>query len=179
MFPNVINILLIYTALIFSPGVRNYSIINIWFKNIKTYHLLRPFSCITIEGSFYRKNHEFMRSTLYDWTHWSNFLSSLDQRKIYVALYCCCCRMHKLRSTGILRRLNTNVDTQLPKNEASFDISMDFISVAPIFGILAVGMMGAISVLLLEFGLYKMKPIITRQCTNMQRYWKSINIYME
>jgi hypothetical protein len=70
--------------------------------------------------------------------------------------------MHKLRSTGILQRLNTNIETQLPKNEISFESGMDFMSVAPIFGILAVGMIGAISVLLLEIGLQKMKSRISK-----------------
>jgi hypothetical protein len=72
------------------------------------------------------------------------------------------CRMHILRSTGILQRLNTNIETQLPKNEISFESSMDFTSVAPIFGILAVGTIGAISVLLLEFGLHKKKTRISK-----------------
>jgi hypothetical protein len=71
--------------------------------------------------------------------------------------------MHKLRSTGILQRLNTNIETQLPKNEISFDSSMDFMSVAPVFGILAVGMIGAISVFLLEFGFHRMKTRITKK----------------
>jgi hypothetical protein len=70
--------------------------------------------------------------------------------------------MHKLRSTGILQRLNTNIETQLPKKEISFESNMDFMSVAPIFGILTVGMIGAISVLLLEFGLHKMKTRISK-----------------
>jgi hypothetical protein len=70
--------------------------------------------------------------------------------------------MHKLRSTGILQRLHTTIKTQLPKNEVPFDVTMDFMSVAPIFGILAVGTLGAISVLLLEIGLHKMKTRITK-----------------
>jgi hypothetical protein len=39
---------------------------------------------------------------------------------------------------------------------------MDFMSVAPIFGILGAGMMGAISVLLLEIGLHKMETRISK-----------------
>jgi hypothetical protein len=65
--------------------------------------------------------------------------------------------MHKLRSAGILQRLNNNIDSKPPENEAPLDISMDFTSVAPIFVILAVGVIGAILMFLLETAVYKMR----------------------
>jgi hypothetical protein len=65
--------------------------------------------------------------------------------------------MHKLRATGILNRLDKNINSEKPKNEPSTDINTDFASVAPIFGILAVGLVLAILVLLLEFSVRKMK----------------------
>jgi hypothetical protein len=63
--------------------------------------------------------------------------------------------MHKLRSTGILKRLDRNINSERPKNAPSTDISTDFASVAPIFGILAVGLVLAILVILLEFSVSK------------------------
>ena len=65
--------------------------------------------------------------------------------------------MHKLRATGILKRLDKNINSEKPKNEPSIDINTDFASVAPIFGILAVGLVLAILVLLLEISVSKMK----------------------
>jgi hypothetical protein len=65
--------------------------------------------------------------------------------------------MHKLRATGILKRLDKNINSEKPKNEPSTDINTDFASVAPIFGILAVGLVLAFLVLLLEFSISKMK----------------------
>jgi hypothetical protein len=65
--------------------------------------------------------------------------------------------MHKLRATGILKRLDNRINSQKPKNEPSTDINMDFASVAPIFGILSVGLVLANLVLLLELYIRKMK----------------------
>jgi hypothetical protein len=65
--------------------------------------------------------------------------------------------MHKLRATGILKRLDKNINSEKPKNEPSTEINTDFPSVAPVFGILAVGLVLAILVLLLEFSVSKMK----------------------
>jgi hypothetical protein len=65
--------------------------------------------------------------------------------------------MHKLRATGILKRLNKNINNERPKNEASTDISTDLTSVVPIFGILAVGLVLAILVFFLEFSIHKIK----------------------
>jgi len=65
--------------------------------------------------------------------------------------------MHKLRATGILKRLDKNINSDKPRNEPSTDINMDFASVAPIFGILAMGLLLAILTLLLEFCVRKMK----------------------
>lgn len=63
--------------------------------------------------------------------------------------------MHKLRATGILQRLKKNVDSKLSKNEDPLDISMDFTSVTPIFGILIVGLIGAVLILLTEFVVHR------------------------
>jgi len=65
--------------------------------------------------------------------------------------------MHKLRATGILKRLDKNINSEKPKNEPSTDINTDFASVAPLFGILAVGLVFAILMFLLEFSVRKMK----------------------
>ena len=65
--------------------------------------------------------------------------------------------MHKLRATGILKRLDKNIKSEKPKNEPSTDINTDFASVAPVFGILAVGLLFAILVFLLELYVRKMK----------------------
>jgi hypothetical protein len=69
--------------------------------------------------------------------------------------------MHKLRATGILQRLDMNIDRKLPDNEAPLDISMDIASVAPIFGILVAGMIGAILIFLTEFSVHKMMSSFT------------------
>ncbi|KDR16868.1 hypothetical protein L798_08610 [Zootermopsis nevadensis] len=63
--------------------------------------------------------------------------------------------IHKLRATGILQRLKKNVDSKLSKNKDPLDISMDFISVTPIFGILIVGLIGAVLILLTEFVVHR------------------------
>ena len=65
--------------------------------------------------------------------------------------------MHKLRATGILKRLDKNINSEKPKNEPSTEINTDFPSVVPIFVILAVGLVLAILVLLLEIYVRKMK----------------------
>jgi hypothetical protein len=65
--------------------------------------------------------------------------------------------MHKLRATGILKRLDKNINSEKPQNEPSTDINTDFASVAPIFGILAVGLVLAILVLLLEISVSNIK----------------------
>jgi len=65
--------------------------------------------------------------------------------------------MHKLRATGILKRLDKNINNEKPKNVPSTDINTDFASVAPVFGILAVGLVFAILVFLLEFSVRKME----------------------
>jgi hypothetical protein len=65
--------------------------------------------------------------------------------------------MHKLRVTGILKRLDKNINNKKPQNERSTDLNTDFTSVAPIFGILAVGLFLAILVFLLEFSVSEMK----------------------
>jgi uncharacterized membrane protein len=65
--------------------------------------------------------------------------------------------MHKLRLTGILKRLDKNINSKKPQNEPSTDINTDFASVAPIFVILAVGLVLAILVFLLEISVSKMK----------------------
>jgi hypothetical protein len=70
--------------------------------------------------------------------------------------------MHKLRATGILKRLDNNINSKninskKPQNKPSTDINTDFVSVAPVFGILAVGLVIAIFVLLLEISVSKMK----------------------
>ena len=69
--------------------------------------------------------------------------------------------MHKLRATGILQRLNKNIDSERPNSEVSSDVSTDFTSVTPIFAILAVGLSLAMSVFLLEFAIYKIRISFT------------------
>ena len=70
--------------------------------------------------------------------------------------------MHKLRATGILKRLNRNINGERPKNEASTAISTDFASVSPVFGILAIGLILAILMLLLEFSVRKIKTVFVQ-----------------
>jgi len=65
--------------------------------------------------------------------------------------------MHKLRATGILKRLDKNINSRKSKNEPSTDVNTDFASVVPVFGILAVGLVFAVLLFFLEFSVRKMK----------------------
>lgn len=56
-----------------------------------------------------------------------------------------------------------NIDSKLPEDEDPLDISMDFTSVAPIFGILMVGLIGAILIFLAEFAVHRMISSFTEK----------------
>jgi hypothetical protein len=49
-----------------------------------------------------------------------------------------------------------NTDRKLHENDDPLDVSMDFTSVVPIFGILMVGLTGAIFICLIEFVVHRM-----------------------